>query len=140
MATIIPISSKSGVAIFAGFRMYGEQWNADLTIENDRLKHFEMTADANSLSWAQTLTGFAMGTGSVRMLFDNTPAARPMPDKLVWMDKTGTGWLGYTSLVGFIITFTITNVRPGSNTDNPKSTYFDFDFNINSCTFSTTGP
>lgn len=140
MATIIPISCKSGVVIFSSFHLYGEQWSADLTVENDRIKHWEMTADANSLVWAQTLTSFSSGVGSVRMLFDNTSNARPMPDKQVWLDKTGTGWLGYSSQVGLIITFTITNVRPGSNTDNPKSTYFDFDFNINSCTFSVAGP
>lgn len=140
MATIVPISCKSGVVIFSTFHLYGEQWNADLTIENDRLKHFEMTADANNLTWAGTITSFASGTGSVRMLLDNQSNLRQPTDKQIWLDKTGTAWLGYTSTVGFIITFTITNCRPGSDTNSPKSTYFDFDFNINSCTFSAAGP
>lgn len=140
MATIIPISCKSGVVIFANAHVYGEQWSAELQIENDRIKHFEMTADANSLTWAGTITGFTQGTGSVRALFDNTPNSRLPSDKSIWMDRTGTGWLGYTSTVGFIVTYTITNIKPGSNTDNPKSTYFDVDFNINSCTFSASGP
>lgn len=140
MATITPISCKSGIVTFASAGIYGEEWAADLLIENERYRHFDMTADANGITWSQTLTSFAGGTGRIRAKYDNTVGARLPNNKGIWLDATGTGWLGYTSTVGFIITYTITNVRPASNTGSPGSTMYDFDFNINSCLYSIVGP
>ncbi len=141
MATIIPISCKDGIVILSSnAHIFGKSWGAQLTIEKELYKHFEITDDANLLKWAQLLTSFSTGTATVQMLFDNTPGARPMPNKNVWLNKGGTGYLGYTSLVGLVIAYTITDVKPGSNTDNPASTMFDFDLTITACTFTITGP
>lgn len=140
MATIIPISCKSGVVILNSQHIYGEQWGAQLTIENELYKHFEMTADVNSLIWAQVLTSFSTGTGTCRLLYDNTPGARPFPNKGIWLNQAGVGYLGFTSTVGLIISYVITDVKPADDTNNPKSTMFDFDFKITACTFTIVGP
>ena len=140
MATILPISSKSGIAILASAHMYAEEWSANLQIENDEYKHFEMTADANNLVWAQVLTSFSKGDATLAMKFDNTNGARPMPDKNIWLDKTGTGFLGFSSLVGLVIVYTILNVRPAISTGNSNGALWPFDIRITACTFTTTGP
>lgn len=140
MAVIIPISCKNGIVILASQHVYGEEWGANLTIDNDEYKHYEMTPDVQSITWAQVLTSFATGEGTGRAKFDNTPGADLPVSKGVWLDGTGTGYLGYSALVGFVIGYTIIGVRPSSNTGSPGSNMFEFNFKITACTFTSTGP
>lgn len=142
MATIIPISTKSGVVALANGSVYGEEWGANLTIEADRYKHFEMDASSDPLLniMSQVITGFTSGSATVRAKYDSTAGADLPSTKGAWMGATGTGYLGYTSLIGFIIAYTITNVRPASNTASPGGAMFDFDMEITDIEFTTSGP
>ena len=139
---IIPFSSKSGVCILAGYSIYGEEWSLDIAIEDEEYKHFEMTADTSitSLIWKEDISSFAGGTARIRAKYDNTPTARLYNNKSVWLDSTGTGWLGYTSTVGFVITYRVINLRPATNTNTPGSAMYDFDLRIRSCLPSIAGP
>lgn len=137
---ITPVSCKSGIVLLSSFSVYGEEWAADLILEDEEYKHFEMTADALNIIWKDDISSFAGGTGRVRARHDNTVGARLIQNKNVWLDATGTGWLGYTTLVGFIITYRVINVRPVVTLANPGGAMFDFDLRIRSCLPSITGP
>ncbi len=139
-AFIVPIGSKNGIVVLGTADVFGEEWGANLTIENDEYKHFDQTAGADGNSWAQIVTGFAKGDGTCRAKYDATPGADLPVTKGIWMGATGVGYFGYTTLIGFIIAYTIVNVRPASNTANPGSSMFDFDLKITDCEFTDTGP
>jgi len=141
MASLItPVSCKSGVVILSNFSIYGEEWAMDLAIEDEEYKHFEMTADANSLIFKEDISSFAGGQARVRAKWDNTVGARLPNNKQVWLDATGTGWLGYTSLVGFIVTYRVINIRPAVSLASPGGAMYDFDLRIRSCLYSFAGP
>lgn len=138
---ITPVSCKSGVVILSGFSIYGEEWAMDLAIEDEEYKHFEMTTNANGIIFKDDISSFAGGTARVRCRWDNTPGSRLTLNKAVWLDTSGTGgWLGYTSLVGFSISWRIINVRPAVSLGNPGGAMFDFDLRIRDCVYSITGP
>lgn len=139
---IIPISTKNGVVALANGSVFGEEWGMNLTIERDRYKTFEMTptTDPMTNTMSQVLTGFTSGTGTVRAKYDATGGADLPASKLAWMGATGVEYLGYTSLIGFVIEYTITDVRPAVNTANPGGAMFDFDFEITDIAFTTSGP
>ena len=137
---ITPVSCKDGVVILANQHIYGEEFAAELAIEEEEYKHFEMTADALGIIWKDDISSFAGGTAQVRAKWDNAVNQKLIQNKGIWLDATGTGWLGYTSLVGFIITYRILGARPTSNVQSPGSTMFDFTLRIRSCLPSITGP
>ncbi len=139
---IIPISSKNGIVLLAsgGVEVFGEEFSCNLRIDNDAYRTYDQTADAVGIRWAQVITGFAEGDGTVRAKYDNTPGSDLPLAKGVWLDSTGVGFLGYSSLVGFIIAYTIIACRGASNTGNPGSNMFDFDIKITGCDFTLTGP
>lgn len=141
MASLItPVSCKSGVVILSNFSIYGEEWAMDLAIEDEEYKHFEMTADANGIIFKEDISSFGGGQARVRARWDNTANQRLPTNKSVWLDATGTGWLGYTTLVGFIVTYRIINVRPVVTLANPGGAMYDFDLRIRSCLHSIVGP
>jgi len=75
MATITLPPGKSGVVILAGAHLYLEEWELNLEVDQELYRHFEQTADANNLVWAQAIDGHATGDASVRGKFDITNAA-----------------------------------------------------------------
>lgn len=137
---IIPISCKNGIVILASQHVYGEEWAAELNIEEEDYKTFEMTVDAANIIWKEDISSFAGGTARVRARYDSTANALLPNNKGIWLDATGTGYLGYTSLLGFIITYRILNVRPAVGLQSPGNTMFDFDLRIRSCLYTSTGP
>lgn len=138
---IIPISCKRGVVILGGgAHIFGKEWGLQLEIENDEFKNFEMTPDVNNIIWKQVITSFAGGTGTVRCMYDNTPNALLPNNKNVWLDQSGAAYVGYTSLIGFVLAITITGVNPAVNTDSPSSAMFDFSFKVTACTYTIVGP
>jgi len=137
---IIPLSCKTGVVLLSGFSIFGEEWAMDIAIENEEYKTFGMTPDVNLITWKDDITSFAGGSARLRCRWDNTANARLPSNKGVWLDATGTGWLGYTGTVGFIVSYRVINVRPAVSLSSPGATMFDFDLRIRECVYSFTGP
>lgn len=141
MASLItPVSCKNGIALLGGFSIYGEEWAMDLAIEDEEYKHFEMTADNNGIIFKEDISSFAGGQARIRARWDNTAGARLANNKGVWLDAIGTGYLGYTALVGFVITYRVINIRPAVTLGNPGGAMYDFDLRVRSCLWTITGP
>lgn len=137
---ITPVSCKSGVVILSSFNIFGEEWALDLVLEDEEYKHFLMTANAQGITFKDDISSFAGGTGRCRARWDNAAGQRLVDTKGVWLDATGTGWFGYTSTVGFTITYRVISTRPSVTLANPGGAMFDFDLRIRECVYSITGP
>lgn len=140
MATITVPPGRTGKITLGGFSLYLAEWSMAIEIENEVYKHFEMDADANGLYWAGLLTGFCTGQAQVRGNFDNSAGSYLPTDKDFWLDQSGSsGLLGYTSLVGFRVHYTVTNVEAAQTTATPTGATFGGTIKITGCTFTTSG-
>lgn len=135
MAAIVPISGTQGRISLGANNALLESWTMPVQIDSERYAHFGLTADAEGVYWKGCVTGFAEGTATCTGKFDNTAAAYLPSDKDAWLDKGGTGYLGYSATVGFEITYKITSVTPGQSVSAPYGTY-EFGLEILSATFT----
>lgn len=140
MPTISVPPGKSGIVILGGAHLYLEEWELNLEVDQEQYRHFEQTADVNNLVWAQVVDGHATGDASVRGKFDATVASYLPTNKAVWPSVSGTGWLGYTSTIGFVITFDIKGVQGSHGAARPAGASYGARLTITGCTFSSTGP
>jgi hypothetical protein len=138
MANITPISGKNGKITFASNVLYLEKWEIDLKIEFERFKHFGMSADSTNLTFSQIVDGFAEASGTASGKFDGTAAAYLPSSKTVYPQVTGTGYFGFSSLIGFTCNLMITGIRPSQSVESPFGLY-EFDFQVTSMVFTTTG-
>ncbi len=140
MASISVPPGKGGVIILGSAHLYLSSWQLSLDVDNELYKHFEQTADGNSLVWANVVTGHMTGEVTVTGKFDATNAAYLPTSKSVWPNQANTGWLGYTSTIGFNIGYTIIGVRAVQNAEQPAGATYEARLRITACTFDTHGP
>ncbi len=140
MAVISVPPGKSGKITFGANALYLKEWEMGLEIDNDLVKHFEQTADANSIIFAACVTGHATGEATVRGNFDNTAAAYLPSSKSIWLNAAGTGWLGYTSSVGYNVSFTIIGIRTLTAADRPAGATYEARVRITAAVFNAAGP
>lgn len=140
MATINVPGGKSGIIQLGSARLYLNEWDMSLEVDNEAYMHFEQTPDASGLDWKGILSGHVTGDATVRGNFDNTGGAYLPSSKAVWPTGAGTGFLGYTSLVGFTITYGIIGIRAATGAARPAGAVYEARLKILGCLFDTNGP
>ena len=137
MATISVPPGKSGIIILDGSHLYLNEWDMSLEVDNEAYMHFEQDADVNSLVWKNILTGHVTGDATVRGNFDQTGAAYLPTSKGVWPTHSGTGFLGYTSTVGFTVSFGNIGIRASHGAARPAGATYDARVKILACVFTS---
>lgn len=135
MATIQVPPGKGGVIVLGGQHCYLNHFDLAIDVDNELYKHFEQTPDAIQLVWAQCLTGHATGEANIKGNFDQTPGAM-LPAHNVWPSQANTGFLGYTSSIGFNVSFTIIGVRTSQDAGQPASSVFEAKLKITACSLT----
>ncbi len=150
---IIPAAGKRGVIAIAGdngdiFSLFGDDWSANIEVENARIPHFNMNKDNLGQYWAAVLTGFASGSGQISAKMDldqNSGVASSLALYLAngGSDSEATGigivFLGYTDLVGLICSYTMVGNNPLQGITQTAGGMYNFSFEITSLEFTTTG-
>lgn len=140
MAVISVPSGKEGVIIFSASSLFLEEWDMSLEIDNELYMHFNQTADVNSLYFKAINAGHVTGDATVRGKFDNTGGAYLPTSKAIWPGGQGTGWLGYTSTVGFNIAYAIVGIRAVKSVGQPAGSLYEARIKITACVFNSAGP
>ncbi len=144
---IIPAAGKRGILGIAGdngevFSLYGDDWDAQLEVENARVPHFDMEIDDYGLYWPAVLTGFASGTGRMSAKFSLDPSQGVNNALSLYIGEEGVGlvFLGFTDLVGLVCSYVMTQNNPLQGITQTAGGMYNFQFEITSARFTSVGP